>query len=98
MKLITTRVLAEGGGSAATDGDEVESPAARAEVRYHLLPPPTCGEGGGGRKQAQEGSFCVRCGDGSVLALLELQPVGKKVMKAKNFFNGLRGRTLSYVA
>ena len=39
----------------------------------------------------------MTCGDGSRLAIEELQPVGKKVMRAKNFFNGLRGRKLRYV-
>lgn len=40
----------------------------------------------------------VKCGDGSMLALLELQPVGKKVMDAKAFINGFRGNVkIKYV-
>jgi len=38
-----------------------------------------------------KGMFVVECSDGSKLGLLELQPVGKKVMDAKSFANGLRG-------
>jgi len=39
----------------------------------------------------------VVCGDGSVLELLEVQPVTRKLMDAKSFANGLRGRTLRWV-
>jgi len=37
------------------------------------------------------------CGDGSVLEIFQLQPVTRKVMDAKSFVNGLRGRTLQWV-
>jgi len=37
------------------------------------------------------------CGDGSVLEILQLQPVTRKVMDAKSFVNGLRGRTVRWV-
>ena len=37
------------------------------------------------------------CGDGSVLEILELQPVTRKVMDAKSFMNGVRGRTVQWV-
>lgn len=36
----------------------------------------------------------VVCGDGSVLGLVEVQPLSRKVMKARDFANGLRGRKL----
>ncbi|XP_057854844.2 uncharacterized protein LOC131064643 isoform X2 [Cryptomeria japonica] len=36
--------------------------------------------------------FC--CGGGSTLEVLELQPPGKKPMRARDFWNGLRGRKL----
>lgn len=34
----------------------------------------------------------VVCGDGSVLGVLELQPPGKRVLAARDYLNGLRGR------
>ena len=37
------------------------------------------------------------CHDGTVLEVLELQPVTKKVMDAKSFVNGLRGRQVKWV-
>merc|ERR1712224_156689 len=39
----------------------------------------------------------VVCSDGSVLELLKVQPVTKKVMDAKSFVNGLQGKTLRWV-
>lgn len=46
----------------------------------------------GGKK----GGLRVRCGDGSVLDILEVQPPGKKVMDCKSYANGLRGRSLRW--
>jgi methionyl-tRNA formyltransferase len=43
-------------------------------------------------KQGRADVLRVVCGDGSVLGVLELQPPGKKVMAARDFLNGLRGR------
>lgn len=37
------------------------------------------------------------CGDGSVLELLQVQPVTRKAMDAKSFVNGLRGKSLRWV-
>jgi methionyl-tRNA formyltransferase len=37
------------------------------------------------------------CGDGSILEVLELQPVTRKVMDAKSFVNGLQGRSVRWV-
>lgn len=37
------------------------------------------------------------CGDGSVLEVLQLQPVTRKAMDAKSFVNGLRGKTVQWV-
>jgi methionyl-tRNA formyltransferase len=34
----------------------------------------------------------IRCGDGSVLGILSIQPTGKKVMDARSFINGMRGK------
>ena len=39
----------------------------------------------------------LTCADGSVLKVLELQPLNKNVMSAKAFANGLRGEELSWV-
>lgn len=39
----------------------------------------------------------LTCGDGSVLKVLELQPLNKNVMSAKAFANGLRGEELTWV-
>jgi methionyl-tRNA formyltransferase len=36
----------------------------------------------------------VKCGDGSVLQIIEVQPPGKKSMSAQSFSNGLKGRKL----
>jgi len=38
----------------------------------------------------------VICGDGSILELLEVQPVTRKVMDAKSFCNGLRGEKIRW--
>lgn len=37
------------------------------------------------------------CGDGSVLELLQVQPVTRKAMDARSFVNGLRGKKLRWV-
>lgn len=37
------------------------------------------------------------CRDGSVLEVMQLQPVTKKVMDAKSFVNGLQGQTVRWV-
>lgn len=39
----------------------------------------------------------VVCADGSVLELLKVQPVTKKVMDAKSFVNGLQGKSVRWV-
>lgn len=39
----------------------------------------------------------VVCFDGSVLEIVRIQPITKKVMDAKSFVNGLRGRSLRWV-
>jgi methionyl-tRNA formyltransferase len=47
---------------------------------------------------SQKGSgLLVKCHDGSVLELLQVQPNTKKVMDAKSFVNGLRGQTIAWV-
>lgn len=59
---------------------------------------------GGGETAASERHVVLRgnaleltCADGSVLKVLELQPLNKKAMSAKAFANGLRGEELSWV-
>lgn len=52
----------------------------------------------GGRQVVLKGEALeLTCVDGSVLRVLELQPLNKKVMSAKAFANGLRGEEISWV-
>lgn len=44
----------------------------------------------------KEDVLVLRCGDGSALAILQLQPEGKSVMSAKAYHNGVRGGTVSW--
>lgn len=37
------------------------------------------------------------CVDGSILEILQLQPVTRKVMDAKSFMNGVQGKTVQWV-
>jgi len=43
-------------------------------------------------------ALVMKCHDGTVLAVYELQPAGKKVMDAKSFINGLRGQGLFWAS
>lgn len=45
----------------------------------------------------QDGALELVCADGSVLRVLELQPLNKNVMGAKAFANGLRGEEITWV-
>lgn len=61
------------------------------------------GEGGGGGPTGREvaaggGGMALRCGDGGLLELLEVQAPGRKAVAAKDFVNGLKGRTLRWTA
>lgn len=88
IKLITTSILER-----PSENGNVSN-----EASYHVLNGPD-GSGNGDKKSSKSkhaGLFRVVCGDGSVLGVHELQPAGKKIMAAKNFFNGLRGRALMY--
>ena len=40
--------------------------------------------------------YRLRCSDGSILGLIELQPENKRVQSAKDIFNGLRGQVLKW--
>lgn len=42
----------------------------------------------------EKGRLAVRCGDGDLLELLEVQPANKKPMPASALLNGLGDRTL----
>ena len=44
-----------------------------------------------------DGALKLVCADGSVLRVLELQPLNKNVMGAKAFANGLRGEEITWV-
>ena len=54
-------------------------------------------EGELGCVRTLKGHLFVRCGDGW-LELLELQPVGKKRMTARDFLNGMRDRQFKFVS
>ncbi|PRW57094.1 pigment defective [Chlorella sorokiniana] len=43
---------------------------------------------------ATKDALLIRCADGSVLEVLELQAPGKRAMAARDFVNGLKGRSL----
>lgn len=45
----------------------------------------------------RDGALELICTDGSVLRVLELQPLNKNVMGAKAFINGLRGEEVTWV-
>lgn len=52
----------------------------------------------GGRRVALRGDALeLSCADGSVLKVLELQPLNKNVMSARAFANGLRGEEMRWV-
>ena len=86
IKIITTQLW-------RFNCDEIITNKAENEAVYHV--PSNIGRIQE-KNRKKEGYFFVTCGDGSLLALDELQPAGKKIMKAKNFYNGLRGRKLMY--
>jgi len=82
VKLIATRRQPRDGSCA--------SPAAAA-----------AGGGGGGIDipgigELRGDALRVACADGEVLEVLELQPVGKAVMSARDFCNGVRGGNASW--
>ena len=56
-------------------------------------------QGGGDPREvaATREGLHVRCADGSVLELVEVQPPGKRPMAPRDFVNGLRGKTLHWV-
>jgi methionyl-tRNA formyltransferase len=87
IKIITTTVLATADSSpsaAATRIVEVVKYQAPADDKED-------------KQKKQRDILSVVCSDGSRLGILELQPPGKKVMDAKSFVNGLRGRSLEWV-
>lgn len=45
--------------------------------------------------QSKEKILIIKCGDGSRLGLLEIQPENKKVMTVKAFLNGFKGKRFS---
>jgi methionyl-tRNA formyltransferase len=89
----------------------VDGASGRAEaVEYKVLRTRVAGEaaassggggGGGGDAAAagevvfEGGCMYVRCGGGSVLEVLQVQPPGKKAMGPRDLKNGLGGRSLA---
>ena len=55
---------------------------------------PGSGEGKPGQVQVAGRRLFVRCGDGAVLELLQVQPAGKAAMAADAFVNGLSSARL----
>lgn len=45
----------------------------------------------------KKSGLMITCSDGSVLELMQVQPVTKKVMDARSFKNGLQGQTVEWV-
>lgn len=52
---------------------------------------------GGQQVVLRDDALELMCGDGSVIRVLELQPLNKKTMGAKAFANGLRGEEMTWV-
>ncbi|KAL4452092.1 hypothetical protein ABPG75_007754 [Micractinium tetrahymenae] len=79
-----------GSSSGSDSGELVELKIVRTRVAE-----PAAWTGGSEQEvtATKEGLF-IRCADGSVLQVLELQAPGKRVMAARDFLNGLKGRTL----
>ena len=74
-------------------------PPVRAKLLRTVLPAtPTGGGGDGSRALSLNGKTLeLTCSDGSVLGVTELTLPGKKPVNAKSFWNGLNGRTASWV-
>ena len=62
----------------------------KTKVREDLCGPPGQGVDIG------KDSLKITCGDGKVLEVLEVQAPGRKVVAAKNFINGLKGRCMMW--
>jgi methionyl-tRNA formyltransferase len=76
--------------------------ATRRQPRDDSCASPAAGGGGGsgidipGIGELRGDALRVACADGEVLEVLELQPVGKAVMSARDFCNGVRGGNASW--
>lgn len=79
VKIVTTAVLQDTKSHGSTGIDD----RVDQEMRYVS-----------GFGSNDVGYFEATCGDGSRLAIYELQPDGKKVMTAKSFQNGLKDSKL----
>jgi methionyl-tRNA formyltransferase len=87
VKIVTTAVLRDGNSPDSNINSTIGDHSDR-EIKY---------VGGCGIDAAAvhtSSYFEVVCGDGSRLAVYELQPTGKKVMSARAFHNGLKDRKL----
>jgi len=98
------RVDSDAGGDGKATGEEVELKIIRTRVGNNS----SGGGGGGGDSMAKDGRYDQKivefrgdamrivCGDGSVLEVLEVQAPGRKVVAAKDFANGMKGKTLMW--
>ncbi len=82
-----------GNGSSGSSGEQMELKI----VRTRVAPQSAWKGGSSGRQVAvgREGMF-IRCAEGSVLEVLEVQAPSKKVMTARDLANGLNGRVLAW--
>lgn len=86
----TFQQLAADSSGGGGGGEAVELKIVRTRVGE-----PAAWRGGSEREVAvTRDALLIRCGDGSVLEVLELQAPGKRAMAARDFANGLKDRTL----
>ena len=81
--------------SSSSDGEDIEIKIVRTRLAEASVWSGGSEEEEGGVAVMRDAIY-VRCGDGSVLQVLELQVPGKRAMAARDFVNGLKGRTLRW--
>src|SRR5205085_7459310 len=87
LKIIAASPAAYSAGRA----ESKEEPwSARACPEVLAEGPPAAFTSEPGTLQIVNSRLLVRCGSGTVLDLLQLQPEGKKVLSAREFINGYR--------
>ena len=93
IKLITTRVVTE--DMLDCDNSKVKEVlnSNNDQTIVHLVKISNDADPTRLTDKPQDG-LLLRCFDGSLLAILEIQPTGKRVMDVKSFVNGLRGQQL----
>ena len=80
------------------DGGDESVDLKIVRTRVGREPFPTGGEAAAAGvllRKGKEPALLVRCGGGTTLEVLQLQPPTKKAMDPRSYYNGLRGRTLA---